>query len=231
VRAAAFAALGAAALALAGCSLGQGQGRVYSHRLYAADCWGVDPSQPATYDLQPDFFAAVPYRSTLMIRVQRGTAPEEVSDGLMVLVDDVNPIRDAIAKANAAGRPPPVFPVSLPAGIQPPGSPPLPAPDPLIGPPLVHMALYLQYSCHNQNTILYSIGGTITFASLFDADPNEANAAQKFTNATTFDVQIGDIQDVPVGEPATHVPAALQSNLVGDFSFYFERGQPGQPFP
>ncbi|HTN92093.1 MAG TPA: hypothetical protein VL242_50835, partial [Sorangium sp.] len=70
-----------------GCSLGQGEGEVYSSRLRAANCW--DDS----YDMRPDFFAAVPYRSTLQIRVQRGSDLQEISDGLAVLIDDVDLIR------------------------------------------------------------------------------------------------------------------------------------------
>ena len=55
----------------------------------------------ACYDLQPDFFAAEPYRSTLQIRLQRGSDLAEFSDGLMVLIDDVPTILAAIAAAQA----------------------------------------------------------------------------------------------------------------------------------
>jgi hypothetical protein len=223
---AAVAALGA----LMGCSLGQGEGSVYSADLIAADCWGGSPvAADNAYDLQPNFFAANPYLTSLQIRVQRGTEQQEVSDGLAVQIDDVVPIREQIAANKAANLPPPSFVVALAPGVVPPCTPITP-PNPLLGAPIVHMALYLQYSCHNTNTILYSVGGSIIFSSLFDADPNEANAAEKYTDAT-FDVQVGDIGDVPVGEPATDVPLSRQTNLVGYFRFYFERGQPAQTFP
>src|SRR5262249_46113073 len=151
---------------------------------------------------------AVPYRETLQIRVQRGTDYTEVSDGLMVLIDDISQVRAAITKTqadggagdagsgggndaggdagSAAGA---TFRVSLPAGVVPPGSPSVPPPDVVADPPIVHMSLYLQRSCHNQNIILYAVDGTIKFNALFDGDPNETSAAEKLTDAE-FDVEI-----------------------------------------
>lgn len=242
---------------VSGCSLGQGEGSVHSDELYAKDCWC------STYDLRPDFFAAVPYRDTLQIRVQRGTDLQEVSDGLAVLVDDVASIRGSLLNKKLS--------VGLPLGVEPPGAVPLSVdggvvdagasdpdqgglqtgcgPDegspgtgacklePLAssepvteGPPLVHMGLYLQQSCHNQNTVLYAVSGTIMFHALFSGDPNEKDATRKLTEAI-FDVQMGDLQEVPAGAPASAVPEDKLTRLRGCFRFYFERGQPGQPFP
>lgn len=267
LRALLAAAVIAAAPLTAGCSLGQGTGDVKSDALFARDCWGraVDETtaKGAPYDLQPDFFAAVPYRDTLQVRVQRGTDYTEVSDGLMILIDDISQVRDAIAKAQAdggtgdagsaeagagdagtadagtadagtadAGAPasPATFRVAIPAGVVPPGSPSQLPPDLVANPAIIHMSLYLQRSCHNQNIILYAVDGTITFKALFDGDPNETSAAEKLTDAT-FDVEVGDLRDTPFGEYAGNVPAGLRSRLTGSFRFYFERGQPGQPFP
>lgn len=229
-----------------GCSLGQGTGEVKSDALFARDCWGraidATTAKGAPYDLQPDFFAAVPYRETLQIRVQRGTDYTEVSDGLAVLIDDIGQVRSAIAQAQADGGTgdggsgdagagsKATFRVAIPAGVVPPGSPSVPPPDLVANPPIVHMSLYLQRSCHNQNTILYAVDGNITFNALFDGDPNETSAAEKLTDAE-FDVEVGDLRDTPFGEYAGNVPPALRSRLTGRFRFYYERGQPGQPFP
>jgi hypothetical protein len=136
----------------------------------------------------------------------------------------------ADAGAPAADKGPATFRVAIPAGVAPPGSPSVPPPDLAADPPIVHMSLYLQRSCHNQNTILYGVDGTITFKALFDGDPNETSAEQKLTDAT-FDVQFGDLRDTPFGEYAGDVPPGLRSRVFGSFRFYFERGQPGQPFP
>lgn len=210
--------IGCAALVLSvfatGCSLGQGEGEVKSDALVARDCW-YD-----AYDLRPDFFAAIPYRETLNMRVQRGTDLQEVSDGLAVLVEDV-----AWVRRDFLDKP---LQVTLPPGVLPPGalSPPPPPDDQ----PAMHVSLYLQKSCHNQNVILYAVSGTITFHSLFSGDPNEAEATEKYTDGE-FDIQMGDPRDAPVGSTANKIPEELQSRVTGFFRFYFERGQPGQPFP
>ncbi len=114
--------------------------------------------------------------------------------------------------------------------MHPPGSPYQPPPDIVANPPIVHMALYLERSCHNQNITLYALDGWIAFNSLFDGDPDETSAEQKLTDAT-FNVEIGDPRDAPFGDYAGDVPPGLRSHLCGNFRFYFERGQPAQPFP
>lgn len=249
---------------LAGCSLGQGEGRVHSDDLYAKDCIlptrdengalvscpgpdGVDEGCDA-YDLRPDFFAAVPYRETIQMRVQRGTDITELSDGLATLVNDVDKIRkvlgdkqqaaiDAGATEEEAAMEYVELPVALPAGVQPPGAPiappaPCNAATQLCDAQPVAISLYLQKSCHNQNTVLYAVTGWVRFRALFSADPNETSAADKYTDAE-FDVVIGDPRDAPPGVAidATAIPEELTSRLTGFFRFYFERGKPGQPFP
>lgn len=257
------------ALGQMGCSLGQGTGEVSSDNLYAHECWGQAGDAGSTpvearYELQPDFFAAIPYRSTVQLRIQHGNDLQEVSDGLSVLIDDVPKVRAALTVARSlraldagvedAGAPPPgppdacatvvtpdplgphangtaTFQVALPSGVTPPGSPAVPPTDLLEDPPIVHIAFYLQRSCHNQNTVLYAVSGTITFSSLFSGDPNEASAAEKLINVTKFDLQVGDLRDVPLGSYPREIPCELQSRLQGKFKFYFDRGQPAQPFP
>lgn len=197
-----------------GCSLGQGEGDVKSDALFVQDCWFGE------YDLQPDFFAADPYRETMTMRVQRGTDIQEVSDGLSILVQDVTVLRN-----EWLDKP---LKVTLPPGILPPGAT-FPSPPPE-NQPTVNVALYLQRSCHNQTSVLYGVSGSVTFHSLFSGDPNEDEAADKFTNAE-FSVRMGDPRDVPIGKPADEIPADRQSLVTGFLRFYFERGQPGQPFP
>ncbi len=197
-----------------GCSLGEGEGDVKSDLLIAKDCW------TGSYDLQPDFFAAVPSQDSVNIRAQRGTDIQEVSDGLAVLIEDLGKVHEGWIDKPMV--------VTLSPGILPPGAT-FPSPPPE-GQPPVHVALYMQKSCHNQNTVLYAIGGSVTFHSLFSGDLNEDNAAEKFTDAE-FSVWMGDPRDAPVGKAADQIPAENQSQVTGFFRFYFERGQPGQPFP
>ena len=210
----------AAALAGAtGCTfVGQGEGEVVSDNLIVPQCWF------GAFDMNPDFFAAVPYREDMQIRVQRSSDLQEVSDGLSLLVSDVPTIRAQLEQARVAGAAVPALEVGL--------APKLLndiAPGKATGaPPPVSMALYLQFSCHNQNVVLYAVGGTITFNELFSGDPNESVGADKLTDAT-FDVIMADPRDAIPG--TLDIPDDKKSRVTGYFRFHFQRGQPGQPFP
>lgn len=208
--------LGAALLSILGasCSLGDGDGEVKSDKLRLENCWD------GPYNMEPSFFAGVPYRSTFSIRVQRGGDLAEVSDGLSVLVDDVHQIRGDSGESLIGKK----LDVGLSPEVTPPGIPV----TPLDNPPLVHMALYLNNSCHDNNSILYVTRGTITFSSLFNGDQNTTDADDKLT-AAEFDVMVGDPRDQPSsGGP---IPDDKLSHVTGWFRFYFQRGKPGQPFP
>ena len=200
-----------ASVALAGglgCTVGDGKGNVTSDRLYLQGCWN------GPFDLKPDFFAANPYRQeSLLIRVQRGDNNQEASDGVTVIVNDLDEVKkvaDGLTK----------IPVGLPPGVAPPG-------QPLTGAeaPLVSLSLYLHQTCHEQNSATYAVGGTITFTSIFSGDPNETDSQERLTEAF-FDVQVADPRELIGAED----PAAVTSTVKGDFSFFFQRGQPAQPF-
>jgi hypothetical protein len=207
-----LAALAAIALTLPACGLGEGEGEVNSDKLDVAGCWN------GQFELRPDFFAAVPYRRILNIRVQHGGDVVEVSDGVTILVDDVDKVREHIAR-----RPGQPMRVGLPPGVVPPGFPVVSDPDP----PLVHLTLYLHRACHRQNAALYSITGGIVFRSIFNGDPNEAADDEKLTEAEFDDIVVGDPRD---RVPGTNTVANV-SHLRGRLKFYFRRGQPAQPFP
>jgi hypothetical protein len=203
-------ALGGSAL---GCTTGEGNGYVQSDRLFVEGCWN------GSFDLRPTFFAAQPHLSeSLMIRVQRGDGIEEVSDGLLVIVDDVAGVRES-----QLGQP---LLVGMPVGVAPPGHPVFPNPDP----PKVSLALYLQESCHLQNATLYSVKGTITFRSLFSGDPTEGDAADRLTDAD-FVATFTDPRKATPGSNPPEFPPEVQSEVRGGFTFYFQRGQPAQRFP
>ncbi len=192
-----------------GCTVGDGRGLVQSDRLYLKGCWN------GSFDLQPDFFAANPYRGeSLQIRVQRGDNNEEASDGLTVLVNDLMAVRSPAM----LGKP---IPVGLPPGVAPPGQPLTGEPG-----PLVSLSLYLHQTCHEQNSATYSVEGEITFNSLFSGDLNEEDSDARLTDAV-FDVRFADPREL-VDAPD---PAQVTSEIVhGEFRFFFQRGQPAQPF-
>lgn len=74
-----------------------------------------------------------------------------------------------------------------------------------------------------------SIGrSVITFTSLFDGNENAVSAQERF-NAGHFDVYLADPRESCPG--GIGPPPPCRGHLTGDFSFYFERGRPAQPFP
>jgi hypothetical protein len=190
-----------------GCTVGDGSGEVTAKRLYIKDCWN------GSFDLQPDFFAANAYRrESLQIRVQRGDNNQEASDGLVVLVSDLAAVKEQL------GNP---IPVGVPEGVAPPGQPLTGEPG-----PLVSLSLYLHQTCHEQNSATYSVSGTITFNSIFSGDPNEEDSDARLTDAT-FNVQFADPRElVDAPDPAK----VTSSDVIGRFNFFFQRGQPAQPF-
>jgi hypothetical protein len=188
-----------------GCTVGDGEGEVTSTRLYVKGCWN------GPFDLGPDFFAANPYREeALMIRVQRGDNNQEASDGLTVIVNDL--------KAVQLDTP---IPVGLPNGVSPPGQPVTGRPN-----PLVSLSLYLHQTCHEQNSATYSVSGSITFKSIFSGNLNEEDSEKRLTDAE-FHVKFADPRELVDADD----PDKVTSDMVdGKFRFYFQRGQPAQPF-
>lgn len=199
----------AVALSALACSTAEGEGEVKSDRLYVEDCWN------GPFDLGPTFFGANPYRDTITNRIQRGDNLEEVSDGLIVLVHDVGKIRDEALGTD--------LPVGMPAGVTPPGVPVKLNPNP----PRVHLTLYLHDTCHEQNGALYSIDGKISFDSLFSGDPNEGDADDRLTEAR-FSATFADPRHILADG---NIDPARTSQVTGWFRFFFQRGQPAQPFP
>jgi hypothetical protein len=202
------------AVALSGtaCGLGEGEGEITSDKLAVVGCWN------GQFDLRPDFFAASPYRRMLAIRVQHGGDVQEVSDGVTILVDDIDRVRAHIAEH--PGEP---LRVGLQPNVVPPGVPVVSDPDP----PIVHLTLYLHRACHAQNSALYSIAGGIVFRSIFNGDLNEDRDSELLTDAYFDDITVGDPRDRQPGSDEI----AHTSHLRGRFKFYFRRGQPAQPFP
>jgi hypothetical protein len=265
VRFAGFAAVAVIAIAVSpGCSLGEGQGAI-TGTLNVPMCWS------GPFNLNPTFFAAVPYNSAgdtdaacdvgagevseLEIRIQNGTDYETFSDGILILVDNIHAVRgDPPYTTSELNKP---LTLSLPPAVVAPGVP-VPA---VANPATVSLTLYLNASCQTEQVALYALdavslnaegncdptdagplvdqcdGGagpmpmtassTITFQHLFDGDPYESNAAQRFTQAS-FDAYLADPR---AGCPGgLGPPPPCRGHIQGSFSFYFQRGQPAQPF-
>jgi hypothetical protein len=227
------------------CSQGEGEGRV-TGALNVPGCW------EGAFELSPDFFAAVPYRSGIQMRIQNGSDFQNFSDGLSVLVYDVPKVRPTRYKQPLE--------VDLPPEVTPPGIPVVADPDPA----LVGITLYLQKSCRTQNVTLHAVdevsiapGGACEARALAGADPSsgcapgvespagagsgrslisftslangsltEETAAERL-NAGCFDVYLADPRELVPGGP----PPPCRGHIKGTFSFFLERGRPAQPFP
>jgi hypothetical protein len=175
-------------------SLGQGDGTV-TGALSVPDCWS------GGFDLQPDFFAGVPYLDSYDIRIQNGSDFETFSDGLSILVDNVHAIRPD----NGPGLYGQALTVSLPAGVTPPGVPIKANPNPAS----VHMSLYLARTCHTQNPALYAIDQvTLNASGTCDA-----------VNGAPIQIQCGAAAPTDAG------PAVDASTLEGG------AGEAGAPAP
>ncbi|HEX4339491.1 MAG TPA: hypothetical protein VH062_26475 [Polyangiaceae bacterium] len=219
-----------AAVLAVGCTTGEGTGFIRSDRLTATNCWD------GPFDLGPTFFASDPSMDSQQIRVQRGDRIVDISDGVLFIVNDVDKIR-----MSQLDTP---IPLGLPIGVTPPGQPRRVEANP----PQVSLSLYLNDSCHNQDPAVYSVGGTITFHSLFSGNRNENRADQRLTDAE-FDALVTDPRDATLVPAGTSTDAGAEagpildygdsgvvvryspSRLQGQFRFFFQRGLPAQDFP
>jgi hypothetical protein len=246
------------------CSQGSGSGTACG-TLDIVNCW------TGAFNLQPDFFAAVPTPQTsgsdaLQMRIQNGGDYEVYSDGIDFLVDHIGQVASHLRQT---------LTVSLPPGVTTPGVPLVANPNPSV----VHASLYLQKTCRTQNVALFAmdavtlspngscgaasvgeppnscplltrtvatssgdgglvgdggasggavVGSTIVFNKIFNGDPN-SNADGRLTDVPQFDLFFADPREVAPG--GVGPPPPCRAHLVGNFKFYFERGQPEQPFP
>jgi len=135
---------------LPACSLGEGSGCFTNSSLDVPGCWA------GAFDLQPNFFAAVPTNSSaLEIRVQNGIDYDTFSDGMLILVDDIglvrgDPFPDGTPRPTLLGQP---LAVGLSPAVTPTGVPV----RAVANPPVVHATLYLNRTCRTQNVALYAM--------------------------------------------------------------------------
>jgi hypothetical protein len=236
------------------CSQGEGAGKV-SGTLNLPNCW------TGPFSLSADFLAGVPFRESLQLRIQSGSDFQSFSDGMSILLSDINKVRPDLANGFAGRYGQPLV-VDLPPEVTPPGVPVKANPDPAF----VSLALYLQKSCRTQNVTVYAVeevsiptDGTCTAEPLMGADPTVGCDPTKQAPAgvgsgkslISFSyVFVGRSDepqaaerltagcfDVYLADPRDVAPGGLgppprcRGHIRGTFSFYFERGRPSQPFP
>ncbi|CAN5925803.1 hypothetical protein BH11MYX4_BH11MYX4_23330 [soil metagenome] len=249
----ALALAGAAAIAPA-CSQGEGAGKV-AGTLNVPNCW------TGPFELNADFLAGVPFREALQLRIQSGSDFQSFSDGMSILLSDINKVRPDPANGFAGRYGQPLV-VDLPPEVAPPGVPVKAKADPAF----VSLALYLQRSCRTQNVTVYAVeevsiptDGTCEASPMMGADPTVGCDPNKqapggvgsgkslISFTYVFDGKVDEPQaserltagcfDVYLADPRDVAPGGLgppprcRGHIRGTFSFFFERGRPSQPFP
>jgi len=148
--------------AAAGCSVGNGSGSV-TGIVNAPSC----DLSAASYDLEPTFFGAQPVLDHLEIRVQRGSDLDIRSDGILILVQDPDEIRESLLGA----------PITLGSEFD----------------SAVRMSLYLGETCpveRSENPVNYEAeSGTIVFDNMYapSVDEEDVEIAARFTDARLVD--------------------------------------------
>ena len=249
---AAFVAL-AFVVAQPACSQGEGDGKIQG-TLNAPDCW------TGSFELGADFFAANPYKSSMLLRIQSGADFQTFSDGFTILINDTTKIRPNTSTNFAGAYKQPLI-VDLPPEVTPPGTPVIANANPA----LVNMELYLQKSCQTQDVALHVVkevtlptDGTCTVPAMANADPQNGcaagTAAQGLGSGKSFisftSISNGKLDetvaserlnagcfDVYLADPRDAQPGGqgpappCRGHIRGTFSFFYERGKPSQPFP
>ena len=236
------------------CSQGEGAGKV-AGALNIPNCW------TGPFELSADFLAGVPFHEGLQLRIQSGSDFESFSDGLSILLQDITKVRPdpgsgfagRYGQPLAVDLPPSVVPPGVPIkakadpafvslalylqkscrtqnvtvyAVEEVSIPndgtcdarPIKGADPTVG-------------CDPTKEAPAGVGSgksLIAFTNVFDGRLDEPQAADRLT-AGCFDVYLADPRDVAPG--GLGPPPRCRGHIRGNFSFYFERGRPSQPFP
>jgi hypothetical protein len=189
-----------------GCSTGAGDGKVWGS-LYLPSCGVVEDD----WNMGIDFFAADYFDNTLKIRIQDGGQDQGFSDGVMIMVRDVELF------AGAAGQ---AFDIVVEPDIDDflEQGPEIGYPETTWDSP-ARVTLYLNETCPG-NTFAFTDGyGSIAFDSIYVPDESKRIAGH-------FHLWFIDPREwVEPGE------VGAQAELFGEFDFNYNRGKPAQTFP
>jgi hypothetical protein len=204
LRTAAFAAV-LVALAAA-CSTGAGDGDV--HGSVSLEGCGLVRGD---WDMGVDFFAASYYENTLAIRLQNTGQEQAFSDGILIMVRDVDAVSKRLGETLAITVEPGIDAfvdagpdAGVPATTQ--GSP-------------ARATLYMNDSCPGNHYGFADGEGELVFDSIYVPDEEKRVAG-------SFKLRFVDPRSWK--SPDDIGPHA---ELVGDFDFNYARGSPAQTFP
>lgn len=236
-------ALGLFAFAVS-CTSPEGEGTARG-TIDAPPCW------QGGFDLEPDFFATLPFRSSVMFRIQRSSDNSSFSDGLALVVEDIEKVKTSLGTPTIVTLPPEVTPAGVPI-------------TPQADPGNVHLSLYLLRTCKTQVVTLHAVrevsfdgAGTacdvpaddtldpacqappfaasgrgdgksrIVFQSIFAGDTATLDTEPRRTRGC-FDVYLAEPREV---NATTLAPPRCRGHLRGSFDFLYRRSKPAQMFP
>ena len=241
--------LGVLLASLAACTTPEGQGTTRGS-IDALPCW------QGAFDLEPDFFGTQPYKSSVMFRIQRSSDNANFSDGLALVVEDIEKVKSSLGVPLLVTLPPEVTPAGVPI-------------KPEADPGNVHLSLYLLRTCKTQNVTLHAVRevsfdgvgpecdanananangelvdpacqsapfstaargdgkSRIVFHSIFAGDTATLDSDPRRTRGC-FDVYLAEPREV---NATTLAPPRCRGHLRGTFDFLYRRSKPSQPFP
>ena len=211
MRRATLAALG---LALAGCSVGSGEGWVRGEILLPACGYGGaadDAGSGSSYELPVQYLFGDVADDTLDIRLQSSGAFIDRADGLVIHVRNRHDVVEALRAGGSV-----VVPV---LGEFP--------PIPVTGPDLVaRLSLYLNGTCPEVYPDFGRGVGTVEFTSMYARTADGDHADIDRVRGSFTGVEFRDER------PEAAVDGvAPWARIDGSFDFDYTRGRPAQPFP
>jgi len=169
------------------------------------------------FDMGIDTFMADFDNNQVRITLQKGGDRKVFSDGILILVRDVELVSEKIEEADGGAvsfdvRLRPSYAEYLDAGLV--GEKPAPAPENPVA-----SYLYLNRTCPHNRYGLTAAEGKVEFSSIFMPDKEDRLAGE-------FDLLFLD----PREWNGDNDPGP-SAHLEGRFDFKYSRGQPAQPFP
>lgn len=150
------------AVPLTSCAGGEGDGEI-SGAVFVPEC-GIDNTE---WELRPNYFAQDPWENTALLRVQHGSNYQDLSNGLVISIRDVEAVRASFGT-----------PIDLAAEDTP-----------------VTITLTLDGTCRprrrDPSVLLIARAGTITFDALYDPRADDGRE----TSATIDGMVMDDGED------------------------------------
>ncbi|MCP4600706.1 MAG: hypothetical protein GY847_09270 [Proteobacteria bacterium] len=192
---------------LASCSTGAGDGKVFG-AVHLPSC-GIESDD---YDMEIDFFAADYFDNSLTIRLQHTGQEPTFSDGVILVIRDVEKIAESVQDINHDVSIEPSIETFIENGPDA-GEPTYVSDNP------AEVALYLNETCPGNRLAFSNGAGSFTMESIYV--PGEQKRIKGSFHFEFIDHRYWK-------SPDDFGPYA---DILGEFDFNYTRGKPAQVFP